>query len=169
MAKVAILRMEGEYNAFEGEQYVVDLRRDPGFFDVKGIHCFVRPFPGVDLLLRMAINLDGSLSFEKWNTCSKIGNDMLQTLEISEEEANRRNESYRTPEFKAYIPTKEQVATIKGLSSGEIKFEGLRLYVGGTLRRLCPAETEGNGATQEEVDSVFRKFRLTVEGEEEDE
>jgi hypothetical protein len=41
-----------------------------------------------------------------------------------------------------FVPTAEQIDTVNGLFSGRIKFEGLKIAVGGTVQRICPIDLQ---------------------------
>lgn len=56
----------GTLNIFEGEEYIIDLDRNWGFYKKGDLTCYVDPFVRMPLRLIIAIQKDGSLSFRRW-------------------------------------------------------------------------------------------------------
>lgn len=119
MAKIAILK--DMFSDFEADQYVIDTNRQFGGYEPGDLICYVSPFFDVPITLNLAIRKDGALVFRSWEW-SKKGNWYLHTNE--------------TPD--KFQATAEQCDTVNGLFSGRIKFEGLKIDVGGTVQDICP-------------------------------
>ena len=134
--KIAVLR-DGLPQCFEGEQYIVDLRRRMDEYQPGDLMCYCTPFNGLPLWLEIGIRRDGSIGFRGWSF-RKGENNYLQTSEKPEEECGPCNVPF--------VATAEQTETVNGLFSGRIKFEGLKLAVGATVQKLCPIDVEAEEA-----------------------
>lgn len=110
---------------FEGAEYVIDTERRFGGYEKGDLICYTSPFFGIPLTLEIAIRIDGSLVFRKWQW-SDGENHYLHTHEKPD----------------SFTATVEQCDTVNGLFSGRIKFEGLKLIVGATVQHICPIDIE---------------------------
>lgn len=86
------------------------------------------------LRLTIAIRADGSIAFRSWEFIKKSPNGYLHTYEYSVKQCEENK--FFTP----FIPTPEQIDTVNGLFSGRIKFDGLKLAVGGSVQDICPID-----------------------------
>lgn len=129
MKKLAIFKDEFENHytdhTFEGEQYIIDLDRRMEEYETGDLICFVNPFFGYPIRLNVAISANGALKFRSW--------------ELSED-CNTYLHTYKTRE--TFNATPEQIATVNGLFSGRIRFEGLKIAVGATVQKICPIDVE---------------------------
>ena len=131
--KIKILK-ERNTICFDEEEYTVDLDRRMDPYTPGDLICYVSPFfPGIPLRLTIAIRADGSLAFRSW-TFPDGGNNYLHTFERPAS-ACRENSC-----FSPFTPTADQIDTVNGLFSGRIKFEGLKLAVGGSMQDICPID-----------------------------
>lgn len=121
MAKIAIL--SNWFSKIDGEQYEVDTDRKSDGYEKGDLLCYVHPFFGVPLRLDIAIRANGQLAFRSWSWGTNE-NNYLHT--------------YAKPED--FTATPEQIDTVNGLFSGRIRFEGLKLAVGGTVQHVCPID-----------------------------
>jgi len=137
--RIAVLKEFG--SPFEGEQYEVDLTRQFGGYERGDLICSVCPFGAtyLPLELEIAIRMDGSLIFRAWNFVKNM-NYYLHTREISMKEHDKVKEE--RPHIIPFVPTIEQIDTVNGLFSGRIKFEGLKIAVGGTVQDICPIDVK---------------------------
>lgn len=130
-----------QLNRFDGEEYEIDLDRKfegyaPGDliisgapFDVTGV------FP---LSLEIAIQKNGTLTFRSWDFGIEANNYFHVRETVSTKE-----------------PTAAQVATVNGLFSGRLTFEGLRISIGSSVQKLCPIDVKL------EEDKTGRKLYVT--------
>ena len=136
--KLAIKREESDWTLpFEGDEYVIDLKRKFEGYEKGDIICHVFPFPSMGIRLEIAIRVDGSLVFRGWSMPGGAGNPYLHTTEMNEEDAKNKNLG-----FLAVHPSEQQIDTVNGLFSGRIKFEGLKLAVGASLQKICPIDVK---------------------------
>lgn len=121
---------------FETETYTVDLNRRFEGYKLGDLVCTVCPFGyELPLQLELAIRADGSMAFRKWSFVPE-SIPYLHTAEKPEAECSGN------PYLRPFKPTAEQVDTVNGLFSGRIKFEGLKLSVGGSVQHICPINVE---------------------------
>ena len=126
---ISVKRSDNQYikdTTMLGDEYIVDLTRQFEGHQSGDIICSCSPFDCTGefpLWLEFAIRVDGTIAFRKWYF-SNTSNNYLQTSSYGLE-----NE-----------PTEEQIATVNGLWSGRIRFEGLKLSVGKTLQNICPID-----------------------------
>lgn len=119
---------------FFGNEYIVDTGRQFEGYKQGDLICYIYPFFDVPLRLEIAIRADGSLAFRKWDW--RLGdNGYLHTDEKPERLCKN---SYEKP----FVPTEAQIDTVNGLFSGRIRFEGLKLPVGGTVQDICPIDVK---------------------------
>lgn len=145
MAKIAILRDEIGEPPFEGDKYEIDLSREFGGYEPGDLICSVNPFFGVPLTLQIAIRKNGDLVFRSWSwDLNRLWSIYLHTDEkgVKQWEAKNGGKENAINISKPFIPTEEQIDTVNGLFSGRIKFEGLKLAVGGTVQEICPIDVE---------------------------
>lgn len=140
ITKIAIIKENCP--PFDGEQYIVDLGRRSEERQDGDIDCSMMPFFGLNLALEVAIRRDGSIAFRKWDMSGKHLFYGLETSALNEEDAREKNKSHGSPVCKATIPTPEQIDTVNGLWSERIRFEGLKLYAGSSLQRICPIDVK---------------------------
>lgn len=122
---------------FPSENYTVKLGEKDDIMYVKGgIICGISPWGarGIPLRLYICICPDGGIIHRGW----EWSNDMNYYLHTYD----RREDVEVTPEM---------IDTVSGLFSGRIKFNGLKIAVGGTVQKICPinvkAEEEKIGQT----------------------
>lgn len=107
-----------------GDSYTVKLnRKDDVVYVPGGMICDISPWIAFDIPLQLSVCIcpDGSILHRGWSWDNK-GSYYLQ--------------SYSRPE--EVNVTEEMIDTVNGLSSGRIKFEGLRLNIGRTVQEICP-------------------------------
>lgn len=123
MAKIAILKDTFDFPCFEGDEYVVDTRKKFEGYEKGDLICFGYPFNGVPLELEIAIRTDGSIAFRSWMW------------------GNGDNPYFHTNETpNTFTASNKQVDTVNGLFSGRIRFDGLKLSIGGTVQDICPID-----------------------------
>ena len=108
---------------FEDEEYCIDLNRSFGGYEAGDLIIRGTPFVPMPLELELAIRRDGCLIFRAWSWVEGT------------------NPYFHVPGFSRDIhPTDAQRDTVAGLFSGRIKFDGLKLAIGGTLQDICPID-----------------------------
>jgi hypothetical protein len=123
---------------FEGAEYVIDLNKPFGGYEAGDLICYTVPWnEKIPLRLEIAIRTNGDLVFRSWDW-SGNGNPYLHTDEIEQDDPVLKDKPYLKP----FIPTKEQIDTVNGLFSGRLKFEGLTLYPGASLQKICPIDVK---------------------------
>lgn len=118
---------------FDEDEYTVDLDRRMDQYTPGDLICYVSPFFGIPLRLEIAIRADGSLAFRSWSF--REGNNGY--LHTYERPASACQDNAYLPPF---TPTAEQIDTVNGLFSGRIRFDGLKLAVGGSVQDICPID-----------------------------
>lgn len=126
------VKREDYLSVFDGEEYAVNLSRKMDDYTPGDLICYVAPFaPDLPLTLEIAIRVDGSIAFRKWDFSGR-GNHYLHTT------AKAANDPDIRPFERPFVPSAEQIDTVNGLFSGRIRFEGLKLDVGHTVQLICP-------------------------------
>lgn len=106
--------------------YEVDTNRKFEDYKKGDLICFVAPFFGIPLTLEFSVRANGTIAFRKWDWNRKESNSYLHTDENPE----------------TFIATEQQIDTVSGLFSGRIKFDGLKIAVGGTVQDICPVDVK---------------------------
>lgn len=81
------------------------------------------PFHYLPLELELAIRVDGSIVFRKWNWRNGCG-------------------QYFHTDEKELKATPQQIETVSGLWSGRIDYMGIKIAIGGTIQEICPIDVE---------------------------
>lgn len=114
---------------FDGEEYCIDLSRSFGGYEAGDLIIGGTPFVPMPLELELAIRRDGSLIFRAWRWVEGT------------------NPYFHVPGFLTdFQPTDAQRDTVAGLFSGRIKFEGLKIAIGGTTQDVCPIDLQAEEA-----------------------
>lgn len=111
---------------FAGDEYCINLDRPFDGYEKGDIIIHGTPFTTLPLELELAIRQNGSLAFRSWDWVYGT------------------NRYFHIPDWqrKDLQPTDAQCDTVAGLFSGRIKFEGLKIEVGGTTQQVCPIDLE---------------------------
>lgn len=112
------------YSGFENDEYIIDLDRKFEGCEEGDLICYVKPWFSMPLVLEIAIRVNGDIIFRSWSWNFNKGNGYLHTFEKAEN----------------FIATAEQIDTVNGLWSGRLRFDGLKLDVGGTIQDICPID-----------------------------
>lgn len=113
----------------EPVDYVVDFQREFEGFEEGDLIISGNPFDGtgqVPIELELGIRKNGEIIFRKWKL-SDVGPYFHTGARIVD-----RN----------FTATEEQTNTVSGLSSGRLKFDGLKLKIGASVFKICPFDQE---------------------------
>lgn len=114
---------------FDGDEYCIDLSRPFCGYEEGDLIMRGTPFVPMPLELEIAIRKDGHLIFRAWQW------------------VDGTNPYFHAPSFlTGFEPTETQRETVAGLFSGRIKFEGLKIAIGGTTQNICPIDLEAEEA-----------------------
>lgn len=108
---------------FEGDEYIINLNRKFEGYEKGDLVCYIKPWLSMPLVLEIAIRTNGDIIFRSWGFENR-GNEYLHTDESVE----------------MFTATAEQAETVSGLWSGRLRFEGLKIPVGGTVQDICPID-----------------------------
>ncbi|SFQ61864.1 hypothetical protein SAMN05421670_3005 [Psychrobacillus psychrotolerans] len=135
---VKVIVTQNDNSAFDTDEYVVDINRKFGGHEKGDIVIIGSPLShshDVPLELELAIRIDGTIIFRGWRF-------------VDPQLASRY---FRYFNFKELIgiqdgpeitPTPAQCETVAGLFSKRIRFEGLRLYLGRRICKICPFDID---------------------------
>lgn len=145
------IRSNSENAPFEGGEYTLDLTRRPEREKPDCIQMWGCPFAeiGIPFILGLSIDSNGKILFRGWEYHFREVGSITAKIYMAEEERISVCGKYFLPTkpfekycFDTFQPTKEQAETIAGLFSGRIRWEGLRILIGGKLQQLCPIDIE---------------------------
>lgn len=152
---------------FAGDEYTVDLDRRKDDWQVGAIEIDGCPF-GVDqqlpLWLTLAIQTDGMVAFRGWTWNSGVcNNSYFHTAQHLVADGHRADNDPQEPfpgwdaigsgrdprkpwDQNSVRPTQAQIDTVNGLWSGRLRWEGLKIAIGGSVQHICPIEIEAEEA-----------------------